>query len=160
MWWPFIGDITDVRASCLLLVCCALKKLTWRKHRCEDCWPIYLATHRRKIKKYQAKIHEEIHKYQTGERASKLFLKEKSLGFDFQSRRLESRWAQQAMPLGVTQYTICILTLPIFILDNQCANMYIDLKDLVPVSIWEVRTLHIHMYMGSSRKHMEGVDTP
>ena len=37
-------------------------------------------------------------------------------------------------------------------------NMHIDSKDLVPVSIWEVRTPH--MYMGSSRKHMGGVDTP
>ena len=36
--------------------------------------------------------------------------------------------------------------------------MHIDLKDLVPASIWEVRTPH--MYMGSSRKHMGGVDTP
>ena len=47
---------------------------------------------------------------------------------------------------------------PICIVDNQCANMHIDSKDLVPVSIWEVRTPH--MYMGSSRKHMGGVDTP
>ena len=37
-------------------------------------------------------------------------------------------------------------------------NMHIDLKDLVPVRIWEVRTPH--MYMGSSHKHMGGVDTP
>ena len=37
-------------------------------------------------------------------------------------------------------------------------NMHIDSKDLVPVSIWEVRTPH--RYMGVSHKHMEGVDTP
>ena len=41
---------------------------------------------------------------------------------------------------------------------GMTANMHIDSKDLVPVSIWEVRTPH--MYMGSSRKHMGGVDTP